>query len=133
MKFIKSSGFRYLISGGINTLLTYGVYLLALFVVPYFVAYTISYISGIVISYLLNSIFVFKQALNWKSAFQYPLVYVVQYILGSILITFFVEIVGLDASIAALANVVVLLPITFVLTRFVLVKKKEKNLSSDSF
>ncbi|MEO1287406.1 MAG: GtrA family protein [Chloroflexota bacterium] len=121
-KFIKSETLRYILVGGLNTGITYLIYLLVLLFAQYIIAYTVSYVSGIVISYVLNSLFVFRQPLQWSKAIQYPVVYVVQFVIGSILITFFVEVLAIDPSLAALANVIVLLPISFILTRFILTR-----------
>ncbi len=125
MRFIKHPITRYLIWGLANTGLTYLIYLLSLQVFPYLVAYTISYISGIVLSYFFNSILVFKVSLHWKKALKYPLVYLIQYLLGSVLITILVEYFGIAPSIAALLNVIVLLPVSFILTRLILKDKPE--------
>ncbi|MEO0595298.1 MAG: GtrA family protein [Chloroflexota bacterium] len=121
-KFTKSETLRYILVGGLNTGITYLIYLLVLLFAQYIIAYTVSYVSGIVISYVLNSLLVFRQPLQWSKAIQYPVVYVVQFIIGSILITFFVEVLAIDPSLAALANVIVLLPISFILTRFILTR-----------
>jgi putative flippase GtrA len=123
MKFINHPFLKFLFAGLINTGITYLIYLLCLQVFPYLLAYTISYISGIVVSYLLNSVFVFKTPLHWKKALQFPLVYLVQYFLGSLLISVYVEVLGIQPSIAALLNVIVLLPLSFILSRFILAKK----------
>ncbi|MEL6402826.1 MAG: GtrA family protein [Chloroflexota bacterium] len=121
-KFTKSETLRYILVVGLNTGITYLIYLLVLLFAQYIIAYTVSYVSGIVISYVLNSLLVFRQPLQWSKAIQYPVVYVVQFIIGSILITFFVEVLAIDPSLAALANVIVLLPISFILTRFILTR-----------
>jgi putative flippase GtrA len=123
MKYINRAFLRFLFFALINTGFTYLVYLLCLELFPYLVAYTISYLSGILVSYLLNSVFVFKTPLHWKKALQFPLVYLVQYLLGSVLISISVEVLGIQETMAALLNVVILLPISFILSRFILTKK----------
>ncbi len=125
MKYINRPITKYLILGLTNTGLTYLIYLLSLQLFPYLVAYTISYISGIVLSYFFNSILVFKVRLHWKKAIKYPFVYLIQYLLGSVLITISVEYFGIVPSIAALLNVIILLPVSFILTRLILIDKPE--------
>lgn len=125
MKYINKPVVKYVILGVINTGLTYLIYLLSLQVFPYLVAYTISYISGIVLSYFFNSVLVFKVSLHWKKALKYPLVYLIQYLLGSVLIAILVEHLGIAPSIAALLNVIILLPVSFILTRLLLKDKPE--------
>jgi putative flippase GtrA len=111
---------RFLVAGGINTGATYLIYLAVLFVASYRIAYTVAFAAGIVIAYLLNSWSVFKVPLSWKKLLQYPVVYVVQYVAGLILLTVLVDAFGMDKRIAPLVNVVVLIPLTFVLSRYIL-------------
>ena len=113
---------RYLMVTVLNTLTTYALYLLGLRLMPYPLAYSSAYLAGIFIAYALNSLFVFRQPLSWKKALQYPLVYVVQYLLGLFMLTVLVEMLRVDAQFAALLNVVVTLPITYVLSRFILTR-----------
>ena len=73
---------RFLISGAVNTTLTYAAYLGLLGLIGYVPAYTIAYIAGIALSYALNTIFVFRAAPTLRSAMLFPLIYLVQYLLG---------------------------------------------------
>lgn len=126
MKSINLEFVKFLFFGLLNMGLSYLFYLLALQLMPYLLAYTLSYIAGILISYFLNSIFVFKTDLHWKKALQYPLVYLAQYLLGSITLGFFVEALALPPSIAALINTIFLVPISFILSRLILRRNPQK-------
>ena len=119
-KFISSEFLRYLIVGGTNTAITYGIYLVLLIVLPYSAAYTIAYISGIPIAYTLNSRFVFHKPLHWKKAFQFPLVYVVQYLAGIALLSLWVELLHISDVIAPLLVIACTVPVTFVLSRLII-------------
>ncbi len=119
-KFINSEFFRFLIVGGTNTVITYGLYLLLLLIMPYSAAYSIEYLAGITISYYLNSRFVFHQPLQWKKAFQFPLVYVVQYIAGIVILSLSVEILHISTEIAPLLVLALTVPMTFVLSRLII-------------
>jgi putative flippase GtrA len=119
-KFISSEFLRYLIVGGTNTAITYGLYLLLLLVMPYSAAYTVEYLLGIAISYYLNSRFVFHQPLHWKKAFQFPLVYIVQYMSGIALLSLSVEVLHINAEIAPLLVIAFTIPLTFVLSRLII-------------
>lgn len=125
MKFINHPFFRFLFVGGFNTLFTYVLFVALLLVFAYPVAYTVSYISGIVTSYILVSRIVFRQRLAWRKGFQYPVVYIVQYVLGLIVITVLVEWANLDPRLASLVNIIVLIPVTFLLSRFILVGRNQ--------
>jgi len=103
--------------GGVNTLLSYGVYVAALQITSYQVAYSISYFLGILISYYLNTVFVFKSSFSLVKAFKYPVVYVVQYLLGVFLLVVLVEWLGVDAYFAPIAVIVLTIPVTYYLSR----------------
>lgn len=110
----------FIIFGAINTLLSYVVYLLALLMVSYPLAYTASSVSGIFISYFLNATFVFKERLRLSRALQYPVVYLVQYLVGIGLLCLFVEVAHLSKFIAPFAVVILTIPVTYQLSRYVI-------------
>jgi putative flippase GtrA len=118
--FVNNAFVRFVFAGGLNTVFTYALYLLLLLVTPYTVAYAVSYFAGIPLGYVLNARFVFHQPLRWRTAFQFPLVYVVQFSLGMLFTIVFVDGLGIDASIAAALGTLVTVPVTFLLTRFII-------------
>ena len=63
---------------------------------------------------------VFKTAISWKGLFAFPLVYLVQYLLSAMLLSVFVERLDIPQSIAPLTVIVLTIPVTFVLTRWLL-------------
>ncbi|HEY2818053.1 MAG TPA: GtrA family protein [Casimicrobiaceae bacterium] len=111
---------RFLIAGAVNTVISYTAYLLLLAILPYLIAYAISYVVGIAISYLLLTRFVFRTQRRLSTAVRFPLVYAVQYLMGSIVLALLVERWGVRASIAAIVAIVASIPVTFLLSRFVL-------------
>lgn len=114
----KSSQFaRYLFAGAVNTAFTYVIYLILSHALHYQLAYALAYVAGVVISYLLNSCIVFKAGMNLKSLALFPLVYVAQYILGAVLLLIFVDFFSLPIRFAPLLVVLSCVPLTFVLTR----------------
>jgi putative flippase GtrA len=117
---------RFLVVGTANSLITYVLYVALVFVVPYPVAYSISYVAGILISYYLNCRFVFKEKLRLSKALQFPLVYLFQYLLGIGLLFVLVSVARVDKLIAPIAVVVITVPVTYLLSRYVI---KEKPVS----
>lgn len=115
---------RFLLAGALNTALTYAIYLLATLVVGYQVAYAIAFLAGIVISYWLGLRYVFRQAGSLKKVTRYPLVYLVQYAAGAIMLELLVRHVGVSVQLAPLVIVVLTLPLTFILSKFVLAGDK---------
>lgn len=116
---------RFLVGGALNTALTYLIYLVLQWVMSYQLAFLAAYLSGIVLSYFINASLVFRQPLSWGTALRFPLVYLVQYVLGAILLALLVETLGMDARIAPLAVVVLLLPATYLMTKRALAQSKE--------
>ena len=109
---------RFTISRAACAVLTYAFYLLLLIISSYEVAYGISYALGIVLAYLTTARFVFKEALRPKSAFAFPLVYLVQFLLGYVLIKFGVEVLEIPKAFGLAFSVAVTLPLTFLLSRW---------------
>jgi putative flippase GtrA len=115
---------RFLVAGLANTSLTYLLYLSINLLVQYTIAYTISYCIGIVFSYWLNSYWVFHQRWSWCKLLQYPAIYIVQYIAGLIILYIIVKFFYLSEWIAPLIVIILTVPLTFVLSRFLLKSNK---------
>lgn len=111
---------KFLIGGCINTIFTYCLYLGLQVALAYQVAYAVAFACGIVFSYWFNAVIVFKTAISWKGLFAFPLVYLVQYLLSAVLLSVFVERLGISQSVAPLTVIVLTIPATFVLTRWFL-------------
>lgn len=117
----------FIICGGVNTLLTYVIYILLNLVFSYSLSYSVSFAAGIFITYFLNSRFVFKEKLSLRKAISYPVVYLVQYLLGIIGLYMLVEIIGIGEVIAPLLIVALTVPITYLLSRAIIKGHPEKN------
>ena len=111
---------QFLIFGGLNTALTYGVYLLLNSVISYQAAYIAAYITGVVFSYLYNSLIVFKVAVSWRGIMMYPMVYFIQYIAAALILGFLVEGSYFSEKLAPLIVAIVMIPITYLLSKFML-------------
>ena len=111
---------RFLICGAANTLLTYGLYVLFLLVLSYKWSYSLAYVGGIVISYFLNSHFVFQQPAALAKFLKYPVVYLVQYLLGIIILYVCIELLGINKLLAPVVVIVISLPVTFGLSKMII-------------
>lgn len=118
-KFFNFEFIKFLIVGCINTGAGYIFYLAFIQVMVYTYAYSLSYAFSIVISYVLNARFVFNEPLSLKKLLSFPLVYIVQYLSGLCLIYIAVEQLSIPITLAPLLVVVITLPITFLLARFI--------------
>ena len=110
---------RFLAGGVANTAATYGLFVAMSQVIPPSIAYTITYIIGIGLSYLINTQLVFKTQGSLRSALQFPVVYLVQYFIGLAVLALLTSL-DIPTYLAMLAVIAINVPLTFVLTRFVL-------------
>lgn len=112
---------RFLLVGATNTLFSYLLYVLLLRAMPYIAAYTLSYGAGIVLSYFLNVQFVFRKRAGLASFLKFPLVYLIQYGLGALVLWLLVG-AGISPTLSMLGVIIVTIPVTFLSSRFVLKK-----------
>jgi len=120
MRSIKKEVARFVAVGALNTGITYLLYLALLRIVPYLFAYTVVFVIGIGISYYLNTKIVFRASMTAQSALTYPAVYLVQYVLGVSLLYLLVSRLRVAKEIASLVVVAVSVPVTFVLSRIII-------------
>lgn len=111
---------RFIVGGGINTGFTYLVYLGINVFLPYHSAYLIAYAVGVVFSYWFNARVVFRVPLSWKGLATYPVVYVVQYLVSALCLGGLVEFFRISELIAPLIVIAVMIPITYLMNKFVL-------------
>ena len=112
--------FGFLVVGAVNTGFTLLLFEGLRRLVPYLLAYSVAYVTGIVISYILNASFVFRRRKTIKTAALFPLVYAAQYLLGVVLMWLLVEHAGFAPTVSIIVVIVVSIPLTFVLSRAVL-------------
>ena len=118
---------RFLVVGAVNSGLTYLAYLALLKRVSYQWAFSLSYVAGIFLSFVLNSCFVFRVPLRWQRLLPYPSVYLVQYVLGLGVIHLGVELLRWDERLMPIAVLTMTMPVSFVLTRWILRGDRESG------
>lgn len=106
---------RYLVAGALNTLSTYALLVLAMRFMPYLIAYSLVYAIGVAIGYALQSRFVFRVPLSWRTARRFPLAYAAQYAFGAILLWLLVDAAQMSRNLAALVVVGASVPLGFML------------------
>jgi len=121
----EQSSVRFLIAGGFNTLLTYLMYLLFVIFMNYNLAYLVSYVLGIGIAFLLNSYYVFRASLSFKRFLLYPSIYFVQYMIGAVLLNFFVVFLSLGKEVAPIIVIVCNIPIGYFLNKKIITFKRQ--------
>jgi len=118
-KFIKFIGV-----GVINTVASYLLYVLLVLFLNYQLSYAISFAFGIILSFLLNTKYVFEVKKTIKKFVLFPLVYLVQYLLGAFMMNIVVEIIEINKFFAPLVVTIFLLPISFLLSKKILTNGK---------
>ncbi|MBZ8173581.1 GtrA family protein [Staphylococcus cohnii] len=113
---------KFVIVGGMNTLNYYIVYLclLKLLEVNYLVSHISGFIISFVISYYLNCYFVYKVTPTWRKFLKFPLTQVVNMGMQTLLLYIFVQWFGISSVIAPFAGLIITIPITFVLSKYIL-------------
>jgi len=127
MRFFSGTEIRkwilFILGGGLNTLFSYIVYYLLIAHIYYQYAFFISYIAGIFFSYIFNTCIVFRVPLSIIKFLKFPAVYIVQYSVSAILLKQVIEKIGVSITFAPIIVAIFMIPLTYVLTRFILVKK----------
>jgi putative flippase GtrA len=110
---------RFALGAVLNVIVGYGSYLLLLHWLHYVAAYALAYVIGISVSYVFNALVVFRQPMRARAALTYPLVYVVQFLLGLALLKVLVEVLHIPVWVGPLLVSALTLPVTFLLSRII--------------
>ncbi|MEO7013310.1 MAG: GtrA family protein [Dokdonella sp.] len=116
---------RFLLGGASTTAFSYAVYLLLLLWLPYLVAYSVAFVAGVAWSYFANTLFVFRRRPTITRALAFPIVYLAQYLAGSLLLVVLIDYARVPETFAPLVVVVLTLPLTYVLSRWVITARHE--------
>ncbi|HFU7111084.1 TPA: flippase GtxA [Staphylococcus aureus] len=113
---------KFIIVGGINTLNYYVVYLLLLKLlhIEYMISHITGFLVAFVISYYLNCYFIYRVKPTWRKFISFPITQIVNVSLQTVLLYVFVSWLNLPAEIAPFAGLVITIPITFVLSKWIL-------------
>jgi len=103
------------------------VYLSLNLVLSYQISYFLAFVTGIVFAYWFNATYVFRVQLCWSGLFAYPLVYLLQYAVGAVMLGWIVENLGLQENIAPLIVALTMLPITYLASKTILLFNDYKN------
>ncbi|HEI6484322.1 TPA: flippase GtxA [Staphylococcus aureus] len=113
---------KFIIVGGINTLNYYVVYLLLLKLlhIEYMISHITGFIVAFVISYYLNCYFVYRVKPTWRKFISFPITQIVNISLQTVLLYVFVSWLNLPAEIGPFAGLIITIPITFILSKWIL-------------
>lgn len=113
---------KFVIVGGMNTFNYYIVYLclLKLLDLNYLVSHISGFLISFIISYYLNCYFVYKVTPTWRKFLKFPLTQVVNMGMQTLLLYIFVQWFSISSVIAPFAGLVITIPVTFLLSKYIL-------------
>lgn len=120
---LKKQIIGFVITGVMSTLIMYLIYLVLIQLLNYQWSYLISYSLSVVALYFMNTLMVFKRKPSLHTFLQFPLIYLLQYAFGACSLNYFIH-WGIPVGIAPLPIIIIMLPITFLLNKIILFRKK---------
>ena len=112
---------RFVIVGVIATALHYGIYWILMRWVNVNIAYTIGYALSFICNFFLTSYFTFKAKATMKRGLGFGSAHLLNYLLQMLFLNFFIWL-GIKAEWAPIPVYMIVIPINFLLVRFVFKK-----------
>jgi putative flippase GtrA len=112
---------RFVVVGVINTVVYYGLYLLLRTVIPYLAAHVIAIFIAMLGSFFLNCYWTFETPPTWRKFALFPFTNATNYVVTTVGVFVLVEWFRVDQRWAPLIAAATAIPITFVLSRRVLI------------
>lgn len=114
---------RFALVGGANTAVHCTVYLALWLLVPYLLAHLVATVAATLCSYLLNCRFTFEVAPNRRTLLLFPLSNLAVIGLSTAVVAVSVAVFDVDSRLAPVAAGLVVVPVTFLLSRAVLTER----------
>lgn len=113
---------RFALVGVVNTGTYYGCYLALLTVLPYLAAHVIAFALSMVGSFLLNSYFTYRTRPTWRKFLLFPLTNAANFVITTGGVWLLVDRAGFSSRYAPLVAAVAAIPITFVVSRAIMLR-----------
>ena len=128
--FLNMEFVKFIIVGGINTLNGLWIPTVLSNIMNANIAYVVSYIPSLAISYVLNSLFTFKdKKLTFIKYLKFCLSYAPNFVIQNLIFLLTYNVLALNRYIGIILPSAIGIPVTFVLMKLIVFKKKteEKN------
>ena len=124
-KILKNEILKFGIVGAFATALHYGIYLLLLKYMLPNVSYSIGYLVSFVLNFFLSAHFTFKSSPTIKKGIGFGISHLINYALHILLLNLFLWL-NLSPNLAPIPIFMIVIPVNFILVRFVFKTKKLK-------
>lgn len=118
---------RFAVVGVINTGVYYGFYLALRLAMPYLAAHLIATGIAMIGSFFLNTYWTFQTRPTWRKFAIFPLTNLTNYVVSTVGVVLLVEFARMDERVAPLVAAVVAIPVTFFLSRRILLERDPKE------
>ncbi|MFE2065561.1 GtrA family protein [Streptomyces sp. NPDC059467] len=111
--------------GVVNTATYYGLYLLFLRYLPYLAAHVIAFTLSMIGSFFLNAKFTYRIRPTWRKFLLFPLTNATNFVITTVGVYVIVDMLHVGSKFAPLMASAAAIPVTFVVSRWVMLPKAE--------
>ncbi|MEU9151993.1 GtrA family protein [Streptomyces sp. NPDC048417] len=111
--------------GVINTATYYGLYLLFLMYLPYLAAHILAFLLSMIGSFFLNAKFTYRIRPTWRKFLLFPLTNATNFVITTVGVYVIVDVLHAGSRFAPLMASAAAIPVTFVVSRWVMLPKVE--------
>ncbi|MFD4139071.1 MULTISPECIES: GtrA family protein [unclassified Streptomyces] len=113
---------RFALVGVVNTGTYYGMYLVLLTWLPYVAAHVVAFLLSMIGSFFLTSYFTYRTRPTWRKFLLFPLTNVANFVLTTSGVYLLVDVLHLGSRYAPLIAAAAAIPITFVVSRTIMLR-----------
>ncbi|MER5361786.1 GtrA family protein [Streptomyces sp. NPDC002785] len=118
---------RFALVGVVNTGTYYGCYLALLAWLPYVAAHVLAFVLSMTGSFFLNSCFTYRTRPTWRKFLLFPLTNAANFVITTGGVYLLVGLAGFSSRYAPLVAAAAAIPITFVVSRTIMLRPDSKD------
>ncbi|MFE4328580.1 GtrA family protein [Streptomyces sp. NPDC056831] len=123
---VKAQMVRFALVGVVNTGTYYGCYLVLLTWLPYIAAHVVAFALSMTGSFFLNSRFTYRTRPTWRKFLLFPLTNAANFVITTGGVYLLVDLAGFSSRYAPLVAAAAAIPITFVVSRTIMLRPDSK-------